>query len=256
MRFTATASRDVTVRAVVQLAGTPQTTVLNKTAALSATPQAFEFTATSTVDQRPRAGQLPVRRQRCGVHAVPGRHLAGRRCRATWWGTGLRLAGAGQPTRVPGQRSAAGDVRDGRRRAAGWRLLDATDRVVSSGFSTPYGLDAAAGTRVQLIDFGRYRGSGQGFRLAVGDQLSEPFDLGNGVYQPLRRDSLAYFYNNRSGIPIEAQYVGEAYARPAGHVGSRRIRATRRCLVCRGRATTASTYGVVGTTRAITASTW
>ena len=49
LRFTATASRDVTVRAVVQLAGTPQTTVLNKPAVLSGTPQAFEFTASSTV---------------------------------------------------------------------------------------------------------------------------------------------------------------------------------------------------------------
>ncbi len=38
-------------------------------------------------------------------------------------------------------------------------------------------------------------------------------------YDSLRRDALAYFYHNRSGIPIEAKYVGDAYARPAGHVG-------------------------------------
>ncbi len=35
---------------------------------------------------------------------------------------------------------------------------------------------------------------------------------------PLRYDALAYFYHNRSGIEIEAQYVGEEYARPAGHL--------------------------------------
>ncbi|GAB2581318.1 hypothetical protein GCM10027269_41090 [Kribbella endophytica] len=219
LRFTATASRDVTVRAVVQLAGTPQTTVLNKPAALSATPTAFEFSAPSTVTSD---------------HAQVSFQSGGNGAAFTLCLDDISLVGGvvppggvrdfGSPVRV----NQLGYLGNGPRRATyvtdavepqAWRLLDATDRVVGSGFSTPYGLDAAAGTRVQLIDFGRYRGSGQGFRLAVGDQLSEPFDLGNGLYQPLRRDALAYFYNNRSGIPIEARYVGEAYARPAGHVG-------------------------------------
>ena len=56
-------------------------------------------------------------------------------------------------------------------------------------------------------------------RLTVGEQVSYPFDITAKPYDSLRRDSLAYFYHNRSGIPIDAKYVGEAYARPAGHVG-------------------------------------
>jgi endoglucanase len=91
--------------------------------------------------------------------------------------------------------------------------------VVRTGSTTPHGADAMSGTAVQLIDFGSYRGSGSGFRLAVGDEVSEPFAISNNLYAGLRRDALAYFYHNRSGIPIEAEYVGAEYARPAGHVG-------------------------------------
>ncbi|MEV6286762.1 glycoside hydrolase family 9 protein [Kribbella sp. NPDC051770] len=219
LRFTATASRDVTVRAVVQLAGTPQTTVLNKPAALGATPQSFEFTAPSPVSSE---------------HAQLSFQAGGNGAAFTLCLDDISLIGGvvppggvrdlGSPVRV----NQVGYLSNGPRRATyvtdaadpqEWRLLDATQRVVSSGATTPYGMDAAAGTRVQLIDFGRYRGNGQGFRLAVGADVSEAFDLGNDLYRPLRRDALAYFYNNRSGIPIEAQYVGAAYARPAGHLG-------------------------------------
>ncbi|MGC4941961.1 glycoside hydrolase family 9 protein [Kribbella sp. DT2] len=219
LRVTASASRAVEIRAVVQLAGAPRTTVLNKPVAVGTTPKTFEFTATSTVTND---------------HAQVSFQAGGAGAAFTLCLDEISLVGGvvppggvrdfGSPVRV----NQLGYLGNGPRRATyvtdaldpqEWRLLDAAQRVVSSGRTTPYGLDAAAGTRVQTIDFDRYRGSGQGYRLAVGNELSEPFDIGNGLYQPLRRDSLAYFYNNRSGIPIEAQYVGEDYARPAGHVG-------------------------------------
>jgi endoglucanase len=41
------------------------------------------------------------------------------------------------------------------------------------------------------------------------------------AYASLRKDALSYFYKVRSGIEIEAEFAGEAYARPAGHVGLR-----------------------------------
>ncbi|MEV0284985.1 glycoside hydrolase family 9 protein [Kribbella sp. NPDC050820] len=103
--------------------------------------------------------------------------------------------------------------------ALDWRLVDAGDRIVATGKTTPYGADAASGDEVQLIDFGRFRHTGSGFRLAVGDDVSEPFDIGDGIHTTLRRDALEYFYNNRSGIEIKAEYVGEQYSRAAGHIG-------------------------------------
>ncbi len=100
-----------------------------------------------------------------------------------------------------------------------WNLLDATERVVAKGKTKPFGADAMSGQNVQKLDFGTYRGTGQGYRLRVGTDVSEPFDINRNLYDSLRQDSLAYFYNNRSGIPIEAQYVGAERARDAGHLG-------------------------------------
>ncbi|WP_020579693.1 glycoside hydrolase family 9 protein [Actinopolymorpha alba] len=101
----------------------------------------------------------------------------------------------------------------------GWQLRTAADRVVASGTSTPRGVDAASGQRVQTIDFSAYNKSGAGYTLTAGGQRSYPFDISRNVYDKLRSDALRFFYLQRSGIPIDASLVGAKYARPAGHVG-------------------------------------
>lgn len=53
----------------------------------------------------------------------------------------------------------------------------------------------------------------------VGDATSHPFAIAENPYQALSKDSLGYFYDVRSGTPIDARYAGAAYARPAGHLG-------------------------------------
>ena len=99
----------------------------------------------------------------------------------------------------------------------GWELLDADGAVVASGQTTPHGLDSAAGQEVQLIDFSGYRTPGQGYSLRVGEDISFPFAVDPGIYDQLAIDALRFFYHQRSGEPIDAQYVGDAWARPAGH---------------------------------------
>ncbi len=76
-----------------------------------------------------------------------------------------------------------------------------------------------SGDTVQLIDFSSYRRAGKGFTLNLGESHSYPVDISTELYDGLRRDSLQFFYIQRSGIAIEAQYAGEQYARPAGHLG-------------------------------------
>jgi endoglucanase len=100
-----------------------------------------------------------------------------------------------------------------------WQLLDAAGVVAAQGNTTVYGDDAMSGDRVHTVDFSNVRTVGTGYTLVVGSDTSLPFDIGKDVYATLRHDALAYFYHNRSGIPIEAQYVGDAYARAAGHIG-------------------------------------
>src|SRR6185295_5127454 len=45
----------------------------------------------------------------------------------------------------------------------------------------------------------------------------------NDIYTDLKRDSLLYFYRNRSGIELEAQYAGDTWARPAGHLSDNSV---------------------------------
>ena len=48
LRFTASATRDVSIHAVLQVPAAPVTTTFNKTAALTTTPKTFQFTGNST----------------------------------------------------------------------------------------------------------------------------------------------------------------------------------------------------------------
>ncbi|MEU8222776.1 glycoside hydrolase family 9 protein [Kribbella sp. NPDC048915] len=219
LRFDATTSRPVQFRAVLQQAAAPHATVLNKAVNATTTSQTFEFTGTSPVTD---------------THGQVSFQMGGATEPYTLCLDNISVVGGilppggirdfGSPVRV----NQVGYVANGPKRATyvttsttplPWRLLAADNKPVATGTTKPFGSDVLAGDDVQLIDFGSYRGTGSGFRLAVGDDVSEPFDISRHLYADLRRDALEYFYNNRSGIQIEAQYVGDAYARAAGHLG-------------------------------------
>ncbi|TWB39571.1 glycoside hydrolase family 9 protein [Nitrospirillum pindoramense] len=99
-----------------------------------------------------------------------------------------------------------------------WRLTDAQGRTVATGKTQPFGDDAASGQHVHQIDFSNVRQAGQGYRLTVGDKASRPFSLTATPDGRLLRASLSFFYQQRSGVPIEAALVERPdLARPAGH---------------------------------------
>lgn len=99
-----------------------------------------------------------------------------------------------------------------------WQLLDTSGNVACSGKTVPYGNDTSSGLNVHTIDFSEYSGQGQGFILSISSATSFPFDISSTLYQSLRQDSMQFFYQQRSGIAIDAELVGHRYARPAGHV--------------------------------------
>lgn len=99
-----------------------------------------------------------------------------------------------------------------------WTLKDAAGAAVATGQTIPKGQDAASGENVHVIDFSTFDTQGTGYTLSVGADTSFPFDISPTALTGLRYDALAFFYHQRSGTPIEAQYVGAEYARPAGHV--------------------------------------
>ncbi|MBX3564061.1 MAG: glycoside hydrolase family 9 protein [Sphingomonas sp.] len=99
-----------------------------------------------------------------------------------------------------------------------WKLVDAAGKTLLSGKAVLYGKDEASGaSNLQRVDFSAYRGEGEGYRLIVAGAPSEPFAIRRNLYAPLARDALAFFYHQRAGVPIEARFVGQKWARPAGH---------------------------------------
>ncbi|NOL39172.1 endoglucanase [Kribbella sandramycini] len=219
LKFDASATKPIAFKAVLQQQGPPHGTALNRTVTATTTMQSFTFTGTSPVTDTHgqlsfQAGGATEAYTLCldNISVVGGIVPPG----------GVRDFGS--PVRV----NQLGYLPSGPHRATyvttattplEWRLVDASNTTVARGKTTPYGADALSGDDVQLIDFGSYRKSGSGFRLVVGEDVSEPFDIAKNLYSKLRQESLEYFYNNRSGIPIEAKYVGDAWARAAGHVG-------------------------------------
>jgi endoglucanase len=99
-----------------------------------------------------------------------------------------------------------------------WRLLDASETVKAQGETRVFGNNAGSGEHVHILDFSAFDHPGSGYRLVVNGSTSHPFSVEQNLFNELKYDALAYFYHNRSGIPIEVEYVNNAvWARPAGH---------------------------------------
>ncbi|MCR5148568.1 MAG: glycoside hydrolase family 9 protein [Eubacterium sp.] len=103
-----------------------------------------------------------------------------------------------------------------------FEVLNDKGETVFEGESVPMGDDMDSQDTVHLLDFTGFDDKGT-FRLrAEGDRESCEFTIGDSkAYSALLYDSLNYFYQNRSGIAIDKQYItsGDAsgLARAAGH---------------------------------------
>lgn len=99
-----------------------------------------------------------------------------------------------------------------------WTLTDAGGKVVASGKTLPIGADAASGESVHRIDFGSFRTPGIGYHLHVAADASHAFAIADRPFAPLATAAMAFFYQQRSGVPILPAFVERKdLARPAGH---------------------------------------
>ncbi len=135
--------------------------------------------------------------------------------------------GARQPGRLPSRAAQDRDRRDGRESPLDWQLVDAHGRVRASGKTRPFGEDHSSGERVQQIDFSSFTATGKGYKLRVGSDESVPFDIGADVYRRLKYDALAFFYLQRSGVPIKMPYAGSPAYERAGRPPRRQERRLR-----------------------------
>ncbi|KAJ9663083.1 hypothetical protein H2198_001075 [Neophaeococcomyces mojaviensis] len=99
-----------------------------------------------------------------------------------------------------------------------WSLVNSAGTMIAQGSTRPGNVDAASGQSFATIDFSSVTQSGTGYVLRAGSAISFPFSISSTLYEPLRQDSLQFFYQQRSGIAIDAALAGQGYARAAGHV--------------------------------------
>ena len=112
-----------------------------------------------------------------------------------------------------------------------------TGKTVYTGKTTPKGADADSGDYVQIIDFSKFNTvasvSGAAntntgaYYIECDGAKSYCFNIGaasstasNSLYNGMFRDAMNYFYQNRSGIDIEAQYITSGDKDKLAHEGA------------------------------------
>jgi endoglucanase len=216
--LTASASRPVTVRALVQRPVDPFPTQLDERPLLTPEPQTLEFGFTSTADWSDAQVAFQV-----GGQAEPW-SLCLDRVSLTGGapppdftpetGPRVRVNQVGYLTHAPKQATVVTDATE----PLPWELRDATGTVVATGLTVPFGLDQTSDQTVHTADFSGVTVAGGGYTLTADGETSYEFSIGGDLYQQLRTDALAVYYTQRSGLEI-SDPLAPGYARPAGHVG-------------------------------------
>jgi endoglucanase len=207
--FEASASTPATIKALLQQNGPPYSAYFGQDIALTASTQAYQYAFSAAASDPAAAFQFQIGGNSATtvclnnvvVIEVP---------------TGVRLNQVGYLPKAPKRATVLHPATT----ALPWELRDGGGAVVLTGQTSVYGDDSASGDHVHIADFSAYTRTGTGYTLKVGADVSHTFDIGNKIYRTLKYDALAYFYHNRSGIPISLPYAGDAkWTRPAGHVG-------------------------------------
>ena len=97
-----------------------------------------------------------------------------------------------------------------------WSVQNEAGEIVLSGQTEVGFYDSASGDRVYIADFSALDTAGT-YTITINDVQSVPFTVANDIYGQLKNDALHYYYQNRSGIPLEEEYAGAAWVREAGH---------------------------------------
>ncbi|WP_295813822.1 glycoside hydrolase family 9 protein [uncultured Deinococcus sp.] len=224
LTFTARADQATGFKTLLQFDGAPYTSYFAADVEVSPTPKTYTYTFTMKETSDPKATfQFQV-----------GARLATKVCLSAISLKGPVYGSVGTPTTTPDlalvRVNQTGYLPAKPKRATvpfesdkplPWTLYSGARTKVGSGMTTVFGQDAASGEYVHQADFSAVTTPGTGYVLDVAGFTSHPFDIGTDVYSTLKTDALGYFYQARSGIPIEAQYVADPkLARPAGHAGA------------------------------------
>ena len=212
-----TASSSVGFDILVQTPDPPLDPNLNTTAPLTTTPHPFSFTF-SPANQAPNAtlefdlGGAPAQAQVC-IGSVSMKRID-RSGFVQDVGPAVKVNQLGYLPNGPKIATLVSNSTQG----VSWSLLGSSGKTVTSGKASPRGVDAASGQHVSIIDFSNVTQEGTDYILTAGSEKSYSFAISASLYNNLRQDSLQFFYQQRSGIAIDAALAGPQYARKAGHL--------------------------------------
>jgi endoglucanase len=218
--FTATGDPKGQVRALVQMPAEPYTSYVTINARVSAGSTSHEAGFVSPVSRRDaqivfQLGGSVEERTVC-LDDVSLKGTTGNEVYKADTGPDIRVNQLGYLPDGPKRATIVSDAPE----PLEFAVANAAGETVFTGITAPRGFDETAGVSVHSADFSGLSGVGPKFVLRAAGQESYPFAVQPGLYKELRTDALRYFYLARSGIDIDAALVGEAYARPAGHVSS------------------------------------
>jgi endoglucanase len=90
-----------------------------------------------------------------------------------------------------------------------WQVIDEGGKVVASGKTKVEGSDKDSGDELHRADFSAVNLPGKGYRLMVDGASSYHFSIDSRVYRGLELSSLNFFYQQRSGTPVEIPWAGQ-----------------------------------------------
>ena len=114
--------------------------------------------------------------------------------------------------------------------ALDWQVVDAAGSVVARGKTQVEGHDEDSGDDVHLADFSELTRPGKGYHLIVDGDESYAFSIDARVYRALEKSSLNFFYQMRSGTPVEIPWAGQwQWTHGPGHLSDANVSCVNDC---------------------------
>jgi endoglucanase len=111
-----------------------------------------------------------------------------------------------------------------------WQVIDASGKVVATGKTSVHGGDKDSGDEVHRADFSAVTQPGKSYQLVVDAQESFRFSIDARVYRPLSLGSLNFFYQQRSGVPVEIPWAGQwQWTHGPGHTSDANVACSSDC---------------------------
>lgn len=226
LSFQARAEQDLTVRVILQENGGAYTTYFSTDALLTPDMTEYSYDFVSGATDEGASFQVQLGGSTETTVCLSDVSLVGQAPEETEAEV-LPSIRVNQHAYLPGAVKQASVV-NGSQEPLAWVLENTDGEELLSGTTTVFGLDASSQDELHLVDFSSLTQEGE-YLLEVAGERSHPFQIRADAYRTLKYDALRYFYHNRSGSEIEAQYTGggrgsyEAdaqWARPAGHLST------------------------------------